>query len=160
LLQVLGGDIMCRYGNYGPYKQHWACFGCRKMFRNHRGEAPVRALKCPECKSPMRDMGRDFKAPRTSELAQWKKVEVLFRAGFKYWSCGCSGPGERPKYLREVPEFLREHERLDAELAQRQRNASRAEALRLKRRAAQKTRAKKRVLREEAGLQASTCSQP
>lgn len=140
---------MCRYGNYGPYKQHWACFGCRKMFRNHRGEAPVRGLKCPECKLPMRNMGLDFKAPRASDVAQWKKVEILFRAGFKYSSCGCSGPGERPKYLRDVPEFLCEHERLGAEVARRQRNAGRAEALRLKRRTAQKARAQ----RKEARLQ-------
>ena len=100
---------MCRYAFSGPYKLQWACFGRRKMFRQARGEADLDALKCPECKAPMHAMGLDFKPPRQADQKQWRKVEVLFEHGYKYFSCGCGGPGDRPKYLRDVPEFLRRH---------------------------------------------------
>jgi ribosomal protein L34E len=116
---------MCRYG-FKTYKQHYACFDCRKAFKAPLGEidgvvvtprgAFVRQKfkkqanpqpTCPECKQPMHNMGLDFKAPKKTDLEQWQKVRRLYAAGFTFASCGCGGPGERPRRLRELPEFLR-----------------------------------------------------
>lgn len=119
---------MCRYG-LTTYKQHYACFACRKKFRHQLHHEDVKevvmasdkkiplvrhsrqwvwpeSLKCPQCKGEMHSMGRDFKAPRKNDLKQWKKVEILFAHGFSYHSCGCCGPGLRPQELRDVDAFL------------------------------------------------------
>src|ERR671931_2492524 len=104
---------MCRYGEH-TYKNHFACFRCRKTFKRrpefewstppNKGE-PVTFL-CPQCGVEMADMGRDFKAPKQINVKQWKKVEILYQHGFTYHSCGCCGPGLRPKELHEVEDFL------------------------------------------------------
>jgi hypothetical protein len=54
----------------------------------------------------MSNMGLDFKAPRQRDKRQWKKVRILFERGYTYHSCGCGGPGYRPRTLAEVPAFL------------------------------------------------------
>lgn len=104
---------MCRYGMYGPYKEHYACFHCRKGFKwpqdAHRWpskEMQPDAVKCPECGEPMAGMGLDFRPPRQGDTRQWAKVQLLFLNGYAYFSCGDGGPGYRPRTLREVPEFL------------------------------------------------------
>ena len=51
-------------------------------------------------------MGLDFKVPKRSDDKQWKKVEILYRNGIHFGSCGCNGPGYRPKRLGEVERFL------------------------------------------------------
>jgi hypothetical protein len=65
-----------------------------------------RVVKCPQCGEAMHSMGLDFKAPPQDDVKQWKKVEILFRHGFTFHSCGCCGPGLRPAELREVEAFL------------------------------------------------------
>jgi DNA-directed RNA polymerase subunit RPC12/RpoP len=104
---------MCRYGGqYGPYKQHYACFQCHKSFKwpQDAHQPPPQGtpaeVKCPQCGAPMSSMGLDFKPPRQSDTRQWQKVEQLYLHGFAYHSCGCGGPGYRPRTLSEVPAFL------------------------------------------------------
>jgi hypothetical protein len=118
---------MCRYAEHGPYKDHFACFACRKAFKQRaldellgwqwskqvtRDEfvraRKARVVPCPECGTPMHDMGLDFKAPRQSNVKQWKKVELLYSHGFVYHSCGCCGPGYRPARLNQVEVFIAE----------------------------------------------------
>lgn len=60
----------------------------------------------------MKNMGLDFKAPRQDDVAQWKKVEILYRNGYAYHSCGCGGPGERPRRLQDVDQFLKDNRKL------------------------------------------------
>ncbi len=65
---------MCRYAMYGPYKQHYACFVCRKTFKRHqdcdlpdhivRQRDDDASVPCPNCNAPMHCMGMDFKAPK------------------------------------------------------------------------------------------------
>ncbi|MBE1442430.1 putative RNA-binding Zn-ribbon protein involved in translation (DUF1610 family) [Paenibacillus sp. OAS669] len=104
---------MCRYGMYGPYKDIFACFACRKVFKQtsryelNQPEAQNRHYNCPQCGEVMKDMGHDFKAPRQNDLKQWLKVEQLYQHGFTYHSCGCGGPGYRPAKLSEVEKFIR-----------------------------------------------------
>ncbi len=123
--------MSCRYKEH-PYKQHYACFACRKAFRipgtepfvGQRSLASI--VKCPDCAKPMSKMGRDFKAPRRSATKQWEKVRQLREAGFAFDSCGCYGPGYRPAMLREVPAFI--------EQAQLKASNGRRLAVRFKRR--------------------------
>jgi len=93
---------MCRYSPDNP-KNHYACLDCRITFKKHGGEYP-----CPKCGKIMVALGRDFKAPRKQNKAQWDKVRKLFEAGFDFDSCGCDGPGYRPKYRADVKRFLKE----------------------------------------------------
>lgn len=103
---------MCRYGLYGPYKEHRACFDCRKSFKwprdAHRPppEGVPPEVKCPQCGGPMVDLGLDFKPPSQRDVRQWEKVRVLYAHGYVYRSCGDGGPGYRPRTLSEVPAFL------------------------------------------------------
>jgi hypothetical protein len=50
----------------------------------------------------MLDLGKDFKAPRRQNLAQWRKVAMLAAAWITFDSCGCRGPGSRPRTLAEA----------------------------------------------------------
>jgi hypothetical protein len=132
---------MCRYAFSGPYKEKWACFKCRKSFKQTNAceltrpvplaEDGSRLVLCPQCKSPMHDMGLDFKAPKQTDVEQWKKIELLFREGYNYSSCGC-GPGPRPKHLKDVPAFLQQQEHA-AERRRQQRMDQRAAELKAKR---------------------------
>jgi hypothetical protein len=111
--------MACRYMQHS-YKQHYACFACRKVFRIPGSDTPfnvavysdpfTRKVKCPDCSRPMFSMGRDFKAPRRSAMKQWEKVRQLRVAGIAFESCGCVGPGYRPGSLREVASFIEQHE--------------------------------------------------
>lgn len=92
---------MCRYGDH-TYKDHFACFGCRKTFRKPESLQ----YKCPDCGEVMVNMGKDFAAPRKRNHKQWAKVQLLAQNGILFRSCGCSGPGYRPKTMREAHEFL------------------------------------------------------
>ena len=105
---------MCRYA--ATYKLHYACFGCRKMFRQpplyelavdpQPTTVTGRVVPCPQCGERMHDLGLDFKAPKQRDLEQWEKVKLLHDHGIRFQSCGCSGPGPRPARLRDVPAFL------------------------------------------------------
>jgi hypothetical protein len=117
---------MCRYA-YKIYKPHYACFACRKAFKQpfqyesvtqktaHGGYCYTSKIvsndqpTCPECRQPMHHMGHEFKAPKQNNKKQWKKVQQLFFAGFAHHSCGCGGSGAYPRQLREIPEFIRQH---------------------------------------------------
>lgn len=147
---------MCRYALFGPYKEHYACFSCRKMFRRPSrhgllypppvGQVPV--APCPDCGQPMRDMGRDFKAPKRSDVEQWKKVVLLYTHGYTFHSCGCDGPGPRPKRLKDVAPFLakQRHREETRERQQRLASAERERNRRRKKRA--EARQSKRIARQ------------
>src|SRR5262245_15363180 len=101
---------MCRRADYRR-KKHYACFRCRKAFKQRgssdpQAEGAHRHFPCPECGGLMRDMGADFKAPVQRNARQWQKVEVLASYGIVYHPGCCDGPGERPAELSEVEEFL------------------------------------------------------
>jgi len=114
-------EEMCRYAMYGPYKDIYACFQCRKVFKqasdrelsNH--DVQKRTYKCPQCGGTMNDMGHDFKAPKLNDVKQWRKVELLYNNGFTYHSCGCGGPGYRPAKLSEVEQFLEHNKTFQSE---------------------------------------------
>lgn len=107
---VLG---MCRYG-FGHYKPHFACFACRKGWKRRRRDdvdpdGDEHPARCPECGAPMAEMGLDFQAPPHDKVRAWRVLETLWEVGETFHSCGCGGPGYRPRdpaalrvYLREI----------------------------------------------------------
>lgn len=102
---------MRRYAFFGPYRQPYTCFKCRKSFHATMewGRAKRRDVEfsCPECRQPMHSMGLDFNASRRHDVRQWCKVELLYANDFTYHNCGY-GAGRRPKWLSEVSVFLRQ----------------------------------------------------
>ena len=97
------------------YKDHYACFECRKAFRVapfrewlppevHFG-AVVPVVKCPDCARPMTSMGRNFKAPRRADVRLWRTIQLFQEAGIHYvpeaWRF--CGPPTSPD---EVPAFI------------------------------------------------------
>jgi len=115
---------MCRYA-WHNYRDHFACFDCRKAFKywqweecdettfrtKQRLEHVPREIVCPDCSKPMTDMGLDFKAPRKSDIEAWKILEILAQNGFTFHGCGCYVGFKPPRTLQEVPQWLEEHRR-------------------------------------------------
>ena len=115
----------------------YACFECRKVFRKEvradwSSGKPVRKESpetCPDCGGPMHNMGRHFKAPRRKDVAQWREVERLFRAGLFFQYRGGRGLGRRPgrEAVERFIEAARERsegERLEQRYASRARGRS------------------------------------
>ena len=115
---------MCRYA-WHHYRDHFACFGCRKAFKYWQfeevKEATFRGLQklrhvprqiiCPECRQPMADMGLDFKAPPRSDTEAWEILRVLYENGITFHSCGCGVGFTPPRTLREVPGWIKRNAR-------------------------------------------------
>jgi len=59
------------------HKQHFACFACRKSFKQMGSEKGERPFRCPDCGVQMAVMGKDFKSPPKKSWEQWIKVEGL-----------------------------------------------------------------------------------
>jgi len=98
---------MCRYSEHS-YKTHYACLNCfytTKLQYRPWNNNP----KCTTCGNEMRHMGRDFHAPRRANKRQWTKIKLLASINMIYDSCGCYGPGKRPKTLREAKEYNKKY---------------------------------------------------
>src|ERR1044072_9069409 len=67
----------------GSYLFPFACFGCRKSFKYPpRSEGRL----CPQCRKPLEMLSRKFAAPKSRDLAQWQKIELLVAHGFRFYS--------------------------------------------------------------------------
>ena len=82
------------------YPMQFACFNCRKSFKQHMwlSQFGKHKPRCPQCRAHMWAMGRAFKAPRTSNVKQWRKVELLIRNGLLFHP----NYGRAPMTLREA----------------------------------------------------------
>jgi predicted amidophosphoribosyltransferase len=89
----------------GPeYLQAHACFDCRKSWKVR----PDKPATCPQCRGPLHDMGRTFKAPRKTDAEQWQKVRALWENGFRFFSYRSHPHAEPlPERLKEVADFVR-----------------------------------------------------
>ncbi len=95
-----------------PYKMPYVCFNCRISLKKdlvYFGDTETResSVSCPNCDRGMIPMGHDFQAPRRQNKAQWRKVRLLAEAGIKFYSCGCDGPGYRPRTLSEAKQQVK-----------------------------------------------------
>ncbi|MDG3007483.1 hypothetical protein [Paludisphaera mucosa] len=109
---------MCRYA-WHRYRDHFACFVCRKAFKHRlwartdgagtagsRWSYVARAVPCPDCGRPMVDVGLDFKAPPKADLRAWRILEILAGRGFTFDGCGCYVGYSPPHRLRQVPAWI------------------------------------------------------
>ena len=95
-----------------PYNMAFACLDCRKSFKRVftlSKECPSE-LPCPDCGGAAHNFGRHFKAPKKSDLKQWKKVAFLFEHGFRFQRIRI-GSGHHdvvpyPKTLEQAKEFV------------------------------------------------------
>jgi hypothetical protein len=70
-------------------KVHFACFACRKTFKqqgssNWDSNVPERPFPCPNCNQPMVRMGRYFKAPPQRATHAWREVERRYQQGERF----------------------------------------------------------------------------
>jgi hypothetical protein len=54
----------------------------------------------------MHDMGLDFRSPPSDAIEEWSVLEQLYVHGIRFHSCGCNGPGYRPRKQRDLEAFL------------------------------------------------------
>lgn len=52
----------------------------------------------------MIDAGYDLAVPRRRDTRGWRALEAVLQAGLTFHSCGCDGPGFRPRTPAEVRE--------------------------------------------------------
>ena len=145
---------MCRYA-WGHYKDHYACFDCRKCFKRPgtgtasrdwtddrrevdaptdqvvlgcwRLDAAKVTLACPHCGGVAIAMGLDFRAPVRGGIEAWEVVRRLRQAGVYFADCGCGSGLRMPTRWRDVPAFLAEREKLSDGERLARRFAARAE---------------------------------
>lgn len=113
---------MCRYAVH-TYKPTYACFACRKAFKRMLPAdigytGPPKAARCPGCGAPMANIGPDVAPPKQRDVKAWKLLDDLWEIGETFHSCGCSGPGYRPRSDAHFDAYLTElHDRFTANLA-------------------------------------------
>ncbi len=94
----------------GPeYLVAHACFNCRKSYKRpveYSDKEPTPCHSCPDCGECMHEMGRSFKAPKAGDKRQWRKVQILFAAGFRFVGCGSHDGARLPTELSELEDFL------------------------------------------------------
>ena len=95
------------YNNGPEYLVAHACFECRKSFKQPVSDSIEHI--CPECKERVYEMGRSFTAPKTSDTKQWKKVQGLYAAGFRFIGSGNHGSPPLPTKLSELERFLQDN---------------------------------------------------
>jgi len=89
---------------YGPYKTHYVCPPCRWAVKRQPRRDGEAVPKCALCLRPMIDAGRDLAVPRRTDKAGWRALAAVLESGVYFHSCGCGGPGFRPRTPAQVRE--------------------------------------------------------
>ena len=76
------------------YKQHYACFECRKAFKKTNiEEVPKerlqideagRVVRCPQCGERMPDVGYDFEPPKKDDVEGWEEAKAKIEGTLDY----------------------------------------------------------------------------
>lgn len=76
------GGFSCADTPGTPTRATNACLGCRKVYRQRpdsdltEQQTAKRSYSYPQCGEPMKNMGKDSKAPAHREMKQWQKVNL------------------------------------------------------------------------------------
>lgn len=84
-----GGKQYKRLRERADYTMQYACFDCRKVFKQAKSYFPTaqqasREHLCPDCSKPMNLMGTAFRAPRRNDFRRWRHVAELALKGFTF----------------------------------------------------------------------------
>ena len=100
--------------------EQWACFECRKVFRQPSRwrpgvgyEGPEPAHLCPQCRGLMINVGRYFEAPRQQKGKQWQLLQFLADKGYRWSSDGAKVWADN-YLLQDNPNLEKLAERLSA----------------------------------------------
>ena len=75
----------------GKYSMAFACLNCKSTFQRSFLEAPCDYplhSQCASCGGVTYNLGRNFKAPKKLDTAQWRKVAYLIQHGFYFQKFG------------------------------------------------------------------------
>ena len=74
---------------YYPFttSSRWACFNCRVCFHSWTGKIHG----CVQCGKEMLYTGTHFRAPKKSNVREWKKLEMLVKNGTRFTHEGGNG---------------------------------------------------------------------
>ena len=94
-----------------PYTVSFACLNCRRAFKREVNPAQSSLkLDCHNCSSSAYNLGRHFKAPKRTDLQQWKKIEFLLQHGFRFQKIRTSSHHHDtvpyPQTLAQAREFV------------------------------------------------------
>jgi len=80
------------------------CLPCRRVIKVPRWR--WQDTRCPECRALMRWAGFGFRAPRREARDQWRKLQILLQAGYRFWRE--TGRHQRPeiKTLAQTKRFV------------------------------------------------------
>jgi hypothetical protein len=88
---------------------HHVCFHCRKTFKKPASTKSgfvvlsEQTYPCPSCQKPMIPIGKNFRAPKQSNIRAWHLAERLYQNGFRFNS---SLEGNVPTHLCDLKSFL------------------------------------------------------
>lgn len=94
----------------------FACFECRVSFKR---ADDAETLTCPNCGGTMYRMGWSFHAPTKGDTEQWKKIQILFAEGFRFFGTGDTTREPLPRTLKDVPDFLERNQKHRLRVADR-----------------------------------------
>ena len=83
----------------------FVCFGCRKSFK-----FPATSEKrvCPQCRGQMEMLSRKFAAPKSRDIAQWRKIQFLEEHGFRFQRVYRIGHEHRGALSAQYPSTMEE----------------------------------------------------
>ena len=87
-----------------------ACFKCNKSFKLSVESGKTTPNTCPDCSGKIYEMGRNFKAPKKTDKKQWKKVKLLYSAGFRFFGSGMHDGPQLPEKLCDVEKFINDNQ--------------------------------------------------
>jgi len=90
----------------------FVCLTCRKSFKRYCPiDENVDKLACPHCGKVSYNFGRNFHTPKTSDSAQWEKIEFLFNNGFRFQKIYNASYQTipYPKTLDEAKDFVKKY---------------------------------------------------
>jgi hypothetical protein len=102
----------------GRFKQHYACFDCRKAFKAGDEFVPVtvqtargvrrdrvpRKVVCPDCGKVMARMGRMFRAPKRAKVKAWALLAARYGGSRRHLGAPFNEPWRRQDRLRRERE--------------------------------------------------------
>jgi hypothetical protein len=111
----------------GRFKQTYACFGCRKVFKagdefvtvkvsvagSVRLDRVPRKVSCPDCGEVMARMGRLFRAPKRAKVKAWAALAARYDGPNRHLGAPFNEPWRRADRL------ARERQAAQALLARR-----------------------------------------